>query len=262
MSIFQRFGRKLVFCGVAGGVLLFGWAARHSSAAEPSPGSTAAGCSRSGTSAAIAGIEGDRSGGETRIERLGDRGIAAPGPAEPLSVPHLAPEQDPVPAAKTKKVDESARATVVASPEGSSADSEDPEKVANTFLEQNRKLAEAQLKALKDEAEKLKARLTKIEAGMRRWERLLAALNQSQTAARVDTPPAAAAPTAPRTIEGPVLKLPPSAPGEEPTELSPVPRGVNGTSLNAPGSSPKGRHLAKDSSDPEARAIEKDLGIN
>jgi hypothetical protein len=48
------------------------------------------------------------------------------------------------------------------------------------FVEQNRKQAEAQLKSLKDEAERLRSRLQKVDAGIRRWETLLEALRQSE----------------------------------------------------------------------------------
>jgi hypothetical protein len=43
-------------------------------------------------------------------------------------------------------------------------------------------VAETQLKNLRDEAEKLRARLQKVEAGIRRWETLLTALQASEVA--------------------------------------------------------------------------------
>ena len=58
--------------------------------------------------------------------------------------------------------------------------SDDPERVANAILEQNRKLAKLQLVALKDEAETLRARLTRVEAGIVRWDRVLDVLTQAQ----------------------------------------------------------------------------------
>jgi hypothetical protein len=58
--------------------------------------------------------------------------------------------------------------------------SDDPEKSALAFLEQNRKVAQDQLKGLKDEAEKLRSRLQKVEAGIKRWESLLEALKRSE----------------------------------------------------------------------------------
>jgi hypothetical protein len=61
---------------------------------------------------------------------------------------------------------------------------EDPEKIVQAFVAQNRKVAESQLKNLKSEAERLRARLQKVEAGVKRWESLLAALDQSETTAK------------------------------------------------------------------------------
>jgi hypothetical protein len=57
---------------------------------------------------------------------------------------------------------------------------EDPEKAALAFAEENQKQAEAQLRALKDEEAKLRARLRKVEAGIKRWQTLLLGLKQSQ----------------------------------------------------------------------------------
>jgi hypothetical protein len=62
---------------------------------------------------------------------------------------------------------------------------EDPEKAALAFAHENEKMAESQVKALKDEEAKLRARLRKIEAGIQRWENLLEALKQSQGVAGV-----------------------------------------------------------------------------
>jgi hypothetical protein len=61
---------------------------------------------------------------------------------------------------------------------GSAAD--DPEKSAMAFVEQNQKMAESQLTNLKAEEAKLRDRLRKVEAGIKRWESLLGALKQSQ----------------------------------------------------------------------------------
>ena len=67
-------------------------------------------------------------------------------------------------------------------------EADDPEKTVQAFVDQNRKVAEGQLKSLKGEAERLRARLQKVEAGIRRWESLLAALEKSEAAAK-DLPP-------------------------------------------------------------------------
>ena len=56
------------------------------------------------------------------------------------------------------------------------------------FVEQNQKMAESQLKNLKDEEAKLRDRLRKVEAGIKRWESLLGALKQSQGSVAVASP--------------------------------------------------------------------------
>ena len=56
------------------------------------------------------------------------------------------------------------------------------------FVAQNRKVAQAQLKGLKDEAEKLRSRLQRVEAGIKRWEALLTALEKSGAIAVAESP--------------------------------------------------------------------------
>jgi hypothetical protein len=105
-------------------------------------------------------------------------------------------------------------------------ENDDPEKTVQVFVAQNRKVAESQLKNLKDEGEKLRARLQKVEGGIKRWEALLAALEKSSAAASSKglslTDPRVPETLAPRTIE--------SAPLEgrvdrrtKPADLSPAP---------------------------------------
>ena len=65
---------------------------------------------------------------------------------------------------------------------------DDPEKAALAFVEQNQKMAESQLKNLKAEEAKLRDRLRKVEAGIKRWESLLGALKQSQGNVAVVSP--------------------------------------------------------------------------
>ena len=62
---------------------------------------------------------------------------------------------------------------------------EDPAKAAQDFVEQNQKVAETQLKNLRDEEAKLRARLQKVEAGIKRWEALVSALNVSKRQRRL-----------------------------------------------------------------------------
>jgi hypothetical protein len=60
------------------------------------------------------------------------------------------------------------------------SDQDDPEKAAVAFVEQNQKMAESQLKNLIAEQTRLRERLQKVDAGIKRWETLLSALKQSQ----------------------------------------------------------------------------------
>jgi hypothetical protein len=85
-----------------------------------------------------------------------------------------------------------------AAPDPSAVDSEDPEKTVQTFVDQNQKVAETQLKALRDEEAKLRSRLQKVEAGIKRWEALVDALKGTNSGAirksRIGPPPAADTP--------------------------------------------------------------------
>ncbi len=90
-------------------------------------------------------------------------------------------------------------------PDPAGPGNDDPEKNARAFLEQNRKVAQGELRNLKDEAERLRTRLGKVEAGIRRWEALLAALDHSEKPASPGPvlPPGADHPTDLRPIEAP-----------------------------------------------------------
>jgi hypothetical protein len=77
---------------------------------------------------------------------------------------------------------------IVAGVAGAGNESDDPEKAALAFVEQNQKQAEAQLQNLRAEEAKLQARLKKVEAGIKRWESLLGALKQSKGSVAVGVP--------------------------------------------------------------------------
>jgi hypothetical protein len=87
--------------------------------------------------------------------------------------------------------------------------SADPEKAALAFLAENQKLAESQLKNLRDEESKLKARLAKVQAGIKRWESLVEALKQSKESVAV-------------VIPGAVRSWVESGPDPAPQHLDPV----------------------------------------
>ncbi len=143
----SRLGPRLVLAGVALGVCGIGWVTRSSLAQDPP----------------VPRADSARADGRT----LGDKVLSAPSPVE-LRESAAATPFDAV--APTFPAD-------LANPTSPIAD---PEKAALAFAEENQKQAETQLKALKEEEAKLKARLQKVESGIRRWESLLTALKQSQ----------------------------------------------------------------------------------
>jgi len=83
-----------------------------------------------------------------------------------------------------------------------SEDSEDPERAVQSFVEQNQKLAETQLKNLRDEQAKLRARLQKVEAGIKRWEVLVEALKRSKKGSVVSSE------SRPQLVPGPTDETP------------------------------------------------------
>jgi hypothetical protein len=103
----------------------------------------------------------------------------APAPPPLAELTPASPGFEPTAIRKSK---EAVVAPAAASADGqlSVSDPDDPEKAAILFVETNRQLAESQLKNLKDEEAKLRTRLQKVEAGIKRWETLLGALKQSE----------------------------------------------------------------------------------
>ncbi len=97
-----------------------------------------------------------------------DSGVPAPAPksTEPAPGREFNPADDQAPAGRYFE-----------QPLGT----DDPEKNAQAFAEQNRKMAESQLKTLKEEEARLRARLQKVESGIKRWQALLEALKQSES---------------------------------------------------------------------------------
>jgi hypothetical protein len=168
------------------GVLIVGvsfmiWMARGSRAQDAKPAPTPPEHSRkSAPDPAI----------DSSLPLIQDTKPSAPPAPEPS---HAAPDSPkPLPNAETQlpgdrpSVDpplQPVEKSTVPAPEAPSAlpaTTDDPEKAAEAFVQENQKLADAQLKALKDEAEKLRARLRKVEAGIKRWESLKNALQKSQ----------------------------------------------------------------------------------
>jgi hypothetical protein len=176
MSTLGKFGPKLALCGVVCGLGLAGWAGRFSIAQSGVQDAQLPPQAPSGTDerpkAAI-----PQASPEPLKAEPGSPLLAVPTDALPGSVPADGKVQEP--AEVLVPANAPAPPPVVVGPDHSPLEAEDPEKVASDFLEHNHKFAEAQLKALKEEAEKLKARLAKVEAGIKRWDRLVEALKKS-----------------------------------------------------------------------------------
>jgi hypothetical protein len=129
--------------------------------------------------------------------------VTAPSPAQDnsaaLSVPKLAADQAPLPVEPGSVPVAGDKPVAASEPVGtvpSIAAGDDPEQSAQSFVERNQKEAEVHLKALTAEAERLRARLTKLESGIRKWESLVSALKAAQQGK-----PIAATVAAPRAEE-------------------------------------------------------------
>jgi hypothetical protein len=158
-------------------------------------------------------------------------GPKASAPVEKAAEPSLAPAplpQDSAPSAPAESappqvapstVTGIGAAVVVSSPADPAND--DPDQNARAFVERNRKEAQDELKKLKEEAERLRTRLGKVEAGIRRWDSLLAALDNSERIA----PPGSVQPIArdtPTALE-PVPAATPATPVRESEPSPPKP---------------------------------------
>jgi hypothetical protein len=112
-----------------------------------------------------------------------------------------------------------------AAPDPAGPEDDDPEKTARTFVERNRREAQDELKKLKDEEERLRTRLGKVEAGIRRWEALLAALDSSErpvTLNAVPRPSIVPRPEAPINLDA-ILRAKPAAVAREAEWATPPP---------------------------------------
>lgn len=142
-----------------------------------------------------------------------------PEASQPGTIPPPAQPQQP-PAEPALPSLPGSEALAAPSPDGPPND--DPEQNARSFVERNRKEAQEELKKLKEEAERLRTRLGKVEAGIRRWESLLTAPDGSERVA----PPAASAPSLRDTPShlDPIPAAKPATPvrESEPIRLQPV----------------------------------------
>lgn len=152
-----------------------------------------------------------------RAQERADKPVDVPAPADtvaPLSVPSRLLELPQADEQPGKPSESSVPPPIQAGQAGDAPNTDDPEKSARAFVERNRKEAQDELKKLKDEAERLRTRLGKVEAGIRRWEALLGALENSER----NEPPRGVVPTS---------TIVPTA--EQPTQLDAIPRAKSAT---------------------------------
>jgi len=100
---------------------------------------------------------------------------------------------------------------------------EDPSATVDAFLQRNRKEADDSIQALNREAEALRARLARVEAGLVRWRAVSAALNAEAKRAPVAS---TVAPDPAGPISAPPTAVPPSLPGDPPPDV-PLPPAPN-----------------------------------
>jgi hypothetical protein len=97
----------------------------------------------------------------------------SPPPPLPVSPPQLEPAESPSPPPVPHRLP-----ALTENQPASSTD--DPEQSAQSFVERNQKEAEDHLRALTAEAQQLRARLAKLESGIKKWQGLVSALMSSQ----------------------------------------------------------------------------------
>jgi hypothetical protein len=151
-------------------------------------------------------------------------GPGAKAPAEPQipeSSPAL-PEPNPLPPALPTPAPPKATTTAW-TPEGTLSD---PEGAAKSFVERSQKEADEAINALSKEAETLRARLAKVEAGLARWQAVKESLGSS----------AAARPGwRPRGADTPPTILEPALPAGEPKARPSLPAGSPSEPEKPPG---------------------------
>jgi len=97
----------------------------------------------------------------------------SPPPPLPVSPPQLEPAESPSAPPVPRRLP-----ALTENQPASSTD--DPEQSAQSFVERNQKEAEDHLRALTAEAQQLRARLAKLESGIKKWQGLVSALKSSQ----------------------------------------------------------------------------------
>ncbi|MGP0064167.1 MAG: hypothetical protein ACLQGP_11285 [Isosphaeraceae bacterium] len=190
---------------VLAGAILIGWGVMRSTWAQDVPKPTVPQASPTARPA------------PEPLQAIDPAPVPSPEPSKAVAFPFDRPPSPvPLPVAELPPADPAPLAN----------DNDDPEKKAQAFVEQNRKVAESQLKSLKEEEQKLRARLQKVEGGIKRWESLLTALEKSSAA----SPPKGLTLTDPRTtgssnphaLHSSPPESPVELPGGSPTDLTPI----------------------------------------
>jgi hypothetical protein len=114
----------------------------------------------------------------------------SPSPPPPLSAvgEHPAAKESPSPSPTIRIPAATQQASAASEPAGfrtlpenqPAPSSDDPEQSAQSFVERNQKEAEDHLRALTAEAQQLRARLAKLESGIKKWQGLVSALKSAQ----------------------------------------------------------------------------------
>ena len=113
---------------------------------------------------------------------------SVPPPPLPAAGAHLAAKESPSPPPDMGDLAPTQQSSAASEPAGirtltenqPAPSSDDPEQSAQSFVQRNQKEAEDHLRALTAEAQQLRARLAKLESGIKKWQCLVSALKSSQ----------------------------------------------------------------------------------
>src|SRR5208337_2770654 len=113
---------------------------------------------------------------------------SVPPPPLPAAGAHLAAKESPSPPPDMGDLAPTQQSSAASEPAGirtltenqPAPSSDDPEQSAQSFVQRNQKEAEDHLSALTAEAQQLRARLAKLESGIKKWQCLVSALKSSQ----------------------------------------------------------------------------------
>ncbi len=181
-----RIIRMIGIAGLVGWMILVGWVAKTSQAQNGAQDATT-----------LPGPTEPSSLTPVAAEMPKDKEPAPPAlgaelPCSRAAEPSVSPNPAAPPALATMPPQEESRAVQPPNPRNPTdtqpaSPSDDPEQAARSFVERNQKEAEEHLKALTTEAQQLRTRLAKLEAGIKKWQGLVNALKTSQDQAMTST---------------------------------------------------------------------------